>query len=339
MLQLLSLIFTLMLATQAAWSAPARDSDVDFQAKSVSTRHISCTECYEIESKTEFIQSCLLNAETSQLQPGDEVLAFGEWKERGAEQGADQRLSYEKVTDVFSSHKEQTLIHITLDNGEQLTATEGHPFLTSEGWRDAILLKKGGKLLIKGEANEQVAQATQASFSNAIYKPNQPVAPINTAQSATGIIAAKASDSSKESYRTILEVRQERQTVPVFNIEVANAHTFFVGEEGVLVHNAKPNGGVACKHGKSIHNDWIDRYIRRLQAWTDPKTTTNVRKNQRQVDANGTQVGTNRPDIQFDRNGVHHNREVDNVARNSQNHLNTLNRNDPNAVNRGSVLK
>jgi hypothetical protein len=31
----------------------------------------------------------------------------------------------------------------------------------------------------------------------------------------------------------------EQKIVPAYNLEVANAHTFFVGEDGVLVHNAK----------------------------------------------------------------------------------------------------
>jgi hypothetical protein len=92
----------------------------------------------------------------SQLQVSDEVLAIAEWKDKGSNPKQDQRLSYEKVTDIFTSFKEQTLIHLTLANGEQLTATDGHPFNTPEGWRDAIVLKKGGKLLLPGEAQGMV---------------------------------------------------------------------------------------------------------------------------------------------------------------------------------------
>ncbi|QZA80072.1 Hint domain-containing protein [Deefgea piscis] len=106
-------------------------------------------------------------------------------------------MSYEKVTDVFTSNKPQTLIHLTLDNGEQITATEGHPFKTVDGWRDAVLLKKGGQLLLKG------------------------------------------GDADAERLATIVEISSEQKTLPVFNLEVANAYTFFVGEEGVLVHNSK----------------------------------------------------------------------------------------------------
>jgi Pretoxin HINT domain/A nuclease family of the HNH/ENDO VII superfamily with conserved AHH len=111
---------------------------------------------------------------------------------------------YEKVTDTFSSVKEQTLLHITLSNGQTLQATQGHQFKTSEGWRDAILLKKGGKLLLKGgDADDAASNASPA-----------------------------------ERYTTITDIRTEVKTLPVFNLEVANLHTFFVGEDGVVVHNA-----------------------------------------------------------------------------------------------------
>ncbi len=102
---------------------------------------------------------------------------------------------YEKVTDIASSFKEQTLLYISLDNGQTIQATAGHPFKTREGWRDAVLLKKGGQLLLGGEAD------------------------------------------AAERYATILEIREEVKTTAVFNLEVANLHTFFVGVDGVVVHN------------------------------------------------------------------------------------------------------
>jgi hypothetical protein len=138
-----------------------------------------------------------------ELKPGDKVLAIAEWKDKGqarndAGDALDARLSYEKVTDVYTSRKEQVLVHLSLDNGEQLTATEGHPFKTSEGWRDAILLKRGGKLLLKGSG-----------------------------------------EGGSDKAVLIADVRVERNTVQVFNLEVANAHTFFVGGGGALVHNGR----------------------------------------------------------------------------------------------------
>jgi RHS repeat-associated protein len=132
----------------------------------------------------------------SALQVGDEVLALSEWKTRGQAAHADERLSYEKISDVFTSHKLQTLVHITLNNGQTIQATEGHPFKTTDGWRDAIMLKKGGKLLLKGSDGEDLDKTL-----------------------------------------VITDIGTEQKVLPVFNLEVANAHTFFVGTDGELVHN------------------------------------------------------------------------------------------------------
>jgi hypothetical protein len=149
----------------------------------------------------------------SQIRVGDEVLAFAEWQDKGKTPGKDERLSYEKVTDIFTSYREQRLIQLTLETGETITATEGHPFRTTEGWRDAILLKRGGKLLLKGAGEEP--------------DPAQP-------QLRTGVATQDG-----ERVVAITEIRTERKTIQVYNLEVANAHTFFVGEEGVLGHNIK----------------------------------------------------------------------------------------------------
>ena len=215
----------------------------------------------------------------SRLQPGDKVLALSEWKDAGNQAGQDQRLTYEKVTDVFTSYREQTHIYLTLDNGQTIQATEGHPFLTTEGWRDAILLKRGGKLLIKGDADAADAadrQTTQEALNKAIYKPNQPVAGIEPAQSA---IESIVKTSSEAAYRTILEIRTERQTVQVFNIEVANAHTFFVGEEGLLVHNC-------------LKRPYIRKWVRDAVDAVSKKT-----KDGRYIDPNTRKPFDGKPDL------------------------------------------
>lgn len=110
---------------------------------------------------------------------------------------------YEKVSDVFSSERERRLVHITLNNGKSITVTDGHPFRTSEGWRDAILLKKGTKLLLMGSGDEE------------------------------------ADSASSPATATIEDVRIETKTVRVYNLEVENLHTFFVGDEGYVVHNGR----------------------------------------------------------------------------------------------------
>ena len=131
-----------------------------------------------------------------QLQVGDEVLALAEWKDKGRQPGRDERLSYEKLVDVLHSHRLQGMVHLGLSGGARLTATEGHAFMTSEGWRDAGTLQVGARLHTRS-ANGQAVLAVVES------------------------------------------VQTERETVPVFNLEVARAHTFFVGDEGELVHNGR----------------------------------------------------------------------------------------------------
>ena len=109
-------------------------------------------------------------------KPGDEVLAWPEWKDAGNNKPADPRFSYEKVTDVFTSLREQKLIYIELETGETLTATEGHPFRTTEGWRDAILLKKGGKLLLKGTGENDSDPRPATSAEDAANEDHERIA-------------------------------------------------------------------------------------------------------------------------------------------------------------------
>ena len=131
----------------------------------------------------------------SELRVGDEVLALSEWQENTLATAGDERLSYQRVTDVLTNRMPRTLVHLVLDNGQQMTTTDSHPFRTTEGWRDAVMLKRGGKLLLKGDGGDGERTAT------------------------------------------LVEVRTEQKLLPAFNIEVANAHTYFVGEDGELVHN------------------------------------------------------------------------------------------------------
>jgi RHS repeat-associated protein len=168
------------------------------QAKSASSRQETCAECYENSSNSPSMQQALPQSATGQQLDGS------------AE-------SYQKVTDLMSSVKEQTLYHITLDNGQTLQATAGHPFKTNQGWRDAVMLKKGGKLLLKG--SDEDASAAQ----------------------------------SEERYATITQIQEEIKTIPVFNLEVAHLHTFYVGEDGVVVHNGHGSYTCTFKSGKKYH--------------------------------------------------------------------------------------
>jgi hypothetical protein len=96
-----------------------------------------------------------------------------------------------------------------------------------------------------------------------------------------------------------------------------------------------PNDGNAASHGNSDHNQKIDDHIQSAKE----QGATNVRKNQKQVDINGNKVGDNRPDAQYDLEGKHINYEVDRSSTNSQNHVNKIKQNDPNAEIQKDIIK
>jgi hypothetical protein len=91
-----------------------------------------------------------------------------------------------------------------------------------------------------------------------------------------------------------------------------------------------PNNGNAKPHGGPDHNDAIDQRIKDLQ---EDKSVDGIRKNQVQVNKDGNRVGNNRPDVQYDKDGVHHNVEYDTKHRSSDKHRETIEKNDPNAKN------
>ncbi len=193
------LLLLLLLCAPASGIAASMQNSVDLEVKKDTGRRIDCLNSYQNNSEIATFKPI------SQIKLGDKVLAKSEWKA-----DADS-LSYEAVTDIMlTPNQERTLVHINLSNGQKITTTDGHPFKTTEGWRDAILLKKGGKFLLKGgnEGNKEAEQALE-----------------------------------------ITDISQSTEKVTTYNLEVANAHTFFVGEQGVLVHNGRdqetppPRGG------------------------------------------------------------------------------------------------
>jgi RHS repeat-associated protein len=93
-----------------------------------------------------------------------------------------------------------------------------------------------------------------------------------------------------------------------------------------IIRRILPNGGNAKPHGGKKHNDAIDECIKKLK---ESGGNSNIRKNQKQVDASGNTVGNNRPDIQYDdENGVHHNIEFDYSTKHSVRHKRTIESND-----------
>ena len=80
---------------------------------------------------------------------------------------------------------------------------------------------------------------------------------------------------------------------------------------------AQANGGNAPKHGNTGHNKAIDEHIQKLRS--NPQVSE-IRKNQQLVNYEGNVVGKNRPDIQYNRGGIHYTVEYDTKVSSSIKH-------------------
>ena len=107
-----------------------------------------------------------------------------------------------------------------------------------------------------------------------------------------------------------------------------------VKKKNIVKNSPKPNNGKGGKHGNPDHNKTIDDAIENL-----PNEAKDVRKNQVQVDINGKKVGNNRPDIQYNKDGKHHNVEVDRNIRNSKRHETKIKENDPDSEFEGIIIE
>ena len=97
----------------------------------------------------------------------------------------------------------------------------------------------------------------------------------------------------------------------------------------------KPNDGKGAPHGNPDHNAKIDNKIKSLRKGE----ATDIRKNQAQVDVNGNKVGNNRPDVQYNKDEVHYNYEVDRSATNNAAHERVIRKNDPNSIFEGEIIE
>jgi len=80
------------------------------------------------------------------------------------------------------------------------------------------------------------------------------------------------------------------------------------------------------RHGGDAHNGAIDKRIEELK---NDDTVSDIRKGQTQVDVNGDRVGDNMPDVQYNKDGIHHVEEYD--TRSSGGHGDRIRCNDPDA--------
>jgi len=148
-----------------------------------------------------------------------------------------------------------------------------------------------------------------------------------SASSAVGVETRVRALDSADGARVGLE----RSLTLVLHLGCAPTYDRLASDSLLAARGGPPaNHGYARPHGGPEHNQAIDDRVGQLR--NDP-SVENIRKNQVQVDAQGNRVGNNRPDVQYDRDGTHHNVEYDTNQRSSDRHRPTIERNDPNASN------
>ena len=116
---------------------------------------------------------------------------------------------------------------------------------------------------------------------------------------------------------------------PGFDAEQAGLYA--VGDAIRELVLSEPNKGYGPPHGKIIdHDKLIDQIIEKLRRTPGVNRDT-IRKNQRQHDKDGNEVGTNRPDVQYDKDGQHGVIELDRTTENGKAHEKVNRKNDPKA--------
>jgi hypothetical protein len=94
------------------------------------------------------------------------------------------------------------------------------------------------------------------------------------------------------------------------------------------------NGGIARPHGNADHDASITEEYNSIK-----DVANDIRKNQIQVDVHGNVVGNNRPDLQYNVDGIHYNFEVDRSEVNSERHRSVILNNDPYSVFEKRIIK
>jgi len=155
--------------------------------------------------------------EIQDIRVGDEVLTYNE---------KTARMEYRRVTETFI-HQTKLIFEISYRNGEKLETTWNHPFyIAGRGWVQAKDLRVNDRSLAVKELQEPAL-----AFASR-YLP-------------TAMAAAALSDDDTGS--EIVSIQRDQRRELVYNLEVDGTHAYFVGENGVLVHNysGEANQGIS----------------------------------------------------------------------------------------------
>lgn len=156
------------------------------------------------------------------LQIGDLVLSANEHT---------GELSYRPVTELFV-HDVKLIHRLTYREGLTIETTWNHPFwVQDKGWTEAKDLHAGER------------SVTARSILKGRQPRLQTVSFTSKVQPGFDDPSLLTWDDAKEGTLSVAKVEEVHRADQVYNIEVEGNHTYFVTEEGVLVHNYKVQTG------------------------------------------------------------------------------------------------
>lgn len=126
------------------------------------------------------------------ISEGDRVLSYSELT---------GEKSYEVVNAVISYGQRNTISTITLDSGDKIVATSGHPvYVLEEGWVEAVNLEPGARISTVDNTIARVASVVSRESEEAVY--NLDVANTNTFfVHKTGYLAHNCDDAAEAAAR------------------------------------------------------------------------------------------------------------------------------------------
>ncbi|NQX37663.1 intein C-terminal splicing region/intein N-terminal splicing region [Pedobacter steynii] len=148
------------------------------------------------------------------------------------------------ISNIFE-RSAQLLVDITVED-EVIQTTPEHPFFVNGDWKEAGLIEVGDKILQIDGVSRKVLK----------FRYTGAHAPVES-------LAAEFSEEIEP---------PEEDAVKVYNFEVEECHTYFVGHQGVLVHNASKKG-ICLKEGvDKFRRSMAERRKTLLRDAKDPKS-------------------------------------------------------------------
>lgn len=149
------------------------------------------------------------------LRAGDEVWAYNE---------TTGETSLHAISYVWERNVHML---VTIHAGtEKITTTADHPFYADGAWKEAGLLEPGNTLQ-RRDGKQVVVMAVEFHYN----RENAPASLLQTGAGHQLEDIGSADEADENSWK-------------VYNFEVTGAHTYFVGDQEILVHNA---GGVCVR--------------------------------------------------------------------------------------------